>query len=66
MRTQMLIGRILILIISIAVAYYVAFRQTPELDNVENRWVYRVSYGMLILRALGFIAFDSFGLFPLE
>lgn len=61
---QMLIGRIVALAICSGLSWYVAFRQTPELDEVENAWLYRVSYGMLMLRGFGYIAFDIFGLFP--
>lgn len=66
MLTQMLVGRILLLIICGGISYYGAFRRTPELNGVENAWIYRASYGMMILRGLAVIAFDGFGLFPLE
>lgn len=64
--TQMLIGRIVILAACSAISWYIAFRRTPELDGVENATLYRVSYGMLVLRGFGIIAFTIFGLFPME
>lgn len=62
--TQMLIGRIVVLAICSSLSWYMAFRQTPELDNVKNAGLYRMSYGMLMLRGFGYIAFEILGLFP--
>lgn len=62
---HMLIGRGLLLILSFIIGWYVAFKNTPELDRVENAWIYRLSYGMLIVRGFAYIFFDAFELFPL-
>jgi len=63
--TQMLISKILLLATCSIISWYIAFRQTPELDGVKNAWIYRVSYGMLILRGLAF-TFTTIGLLPIE
>jgi len=66
METQMLIGRIVLFILTVIIAYHIAFNNTPELKGVQNAWLYRASYGMMVWRGLGYIAFSVFGLFPME
>ena len=63
---QMLAGRIVLLILSFIIAGYIAFKQTPELDEVENAFMYRMCYGLLIVRIFAYTFIDAFGLFPLE
>jgi len=63
---QNLIGRIVIAAVCSILSWYIAFRQTPELDGVKNACLYRTSYGMMVLRGMGFIAFTIFNLFPME
>ena len=45
---------------------WVAFRCTPELDGVENKWIYRVSYWSILARGVTFMLFNMLRLFPLE
>jgi hypothetical protein len=58
-------GRLLLLIITLTVAMFGAFRFTPELDDVKNSFIYRVALAMMIARGLGYLWFDIFNLFPI-
>ena len=62
----MIIGRIFVFLLAAIIAAYAAFKETPELNEVENAWMYQLSYMMLIFRGLAYVAFDGFNLFPIE
>ena len=59
------VGRLLVLGIGMAMWGYVAFRRTPELDEVEKAGLYRWSLFALMLRGWCFIWFDLLNVFPL-
>lgn len=62
---DLVIGRWLTILASLGVAYVLAFRNTPELDGIENATFYRFAYAMVIMRGVAFLVFDSWGLFKL-
>lgn len=59
-------GRILVIVVALAVTVYMAFRHTPELDGVKNATLYRLSVLVIMLRGFCFVAFEVFRLFPLR
>ncbi|MBU0778327.1 hypothetical protein KKF82_08730 [Patescibacteria group bacterium] len=58
--------RAIITIIGMVLMYFVAWRGTHDLDHVENRFAYRVSYWMMLVRAWVFMWFTMCDLFPVE
>ena len=62
---SMLVFRIIVLVIVAIGCGWAAFRCTPELDKVENKWLYRFSFWMTLTRGATFALFDMLGLFPL-
>lgn len=62
---DVIIGRLLLLVLTLIFSFGGAFKFTPELDDVKSAWIYRISVAMLIARGLAYIWFDIFNLFPL-
>jgi len=60
------LGRIILISIGIILSGYYAFKRTPELDGVDNAFMYRVSYGIVMLKGFCFIVFDLLHLFSGE
>ena len=58
------VGRLLVLGIGVVLWAYVAFRRTPDLDDVEKAWVYRLSFLMLMLWGWCYVWFDWLNVFP--
>ena len=56
--------RPVVLIAILAVSMYVAFKDTPELDDVKNAGMYRLSFGMILTRGAAYFIFDILELFP--
>lgn len=59
--------RLVIVVIVFAISFVISFKYTSDLDEVENRSLYRVALGMLLTRGvLMLLLHDSLGIFPLE
>jgi tryptophan-rich sensory protein len=57
--------RSVLLAIGAAIAAWIAWRNTPELDSVDHRHFYRYCVFMLFLRVWCFLWFTVGNLFPL-
>ena len=58
------IFRLLIVLIGAGCAYWAAWRDTPDLDELARKTTYRACYFMMFLRGWCFIWFDMLKLFP--
>ena len=58
--------RAAVILIGAVLAFWYAFKQTPELGGVENGFIYRFFFGMGLLRGWAFLWFNMVGLFPFD
>jgi len=58
--------RAAVMLIGAILAFGYAFKYTPELNEVRNRFLYRYFFGSGLLRVWIFLWFDVVGLFPFE
>ena len=58
--------RLIICIIVLVVCMRTAFFDTPDLDDVENRFIYRFSYTIVLIKGMTVLLFDLLNLFPIE
>ena len=47
---------------AICIIVFVASYQTKDLDGVENAWMYRCGYALMMVKGILFIAVDLLGL----
>ena len=59
------VGRLLVLGIGAVLWGYVAFRRTPDLDDIENAWFYRTVLFYAAISLWVFVWFDLLNVFPL-
>jgi len=59
--------RFAIAIVVLVTSFFISFKYTSDLDEVENRLVYRLALGTLLVRGtLMILLHDALGIFPLE
>ena len=59
-----LAGRLCIMAIGLLIFGYMVFKHTPDLNEVENRFFYRLCILVVMVRGFMFLMIDMIGLFP--